>query len=30
MLQNGAVLWPVIAPGWKCPALVKDATFTSD
>jgi LAS superfamily LD-carboxypeptidase LdcB len=21
---------PVIAPGWKCPALVKDATFTSD
>jgi hypothetical protein len=21
---------PVIAPGWKCPALVKDATFTVD
>ena len=21
---------PVIAPGWKCPPLVKDATFTKD
>ena len=21
---------PVIAPGWKCPALVKDATYTKD
>jgi len=21
---------PVIAPGWKCPTLVKDATFTKD